>query len=166
MPSDQFIDRRVAGRIRHILDRRAGMEQGLDGIRRPPLPPVRVDARAHRERERRASLPIARVDRRAALDEHAYRLVPGTPGGDMERGAVRRDSEVRVALVQSVDSHSELQEATDASRVGRARELGAQRAALLHQPSATAVLIGRFPGVDGSARSRRGSAARAAVTPR
>ena len=59
----------------------------------------------------------------AALDEQAYRLVPGTPGGDIERGAVRRDSEVRVALVQSVDSHSEFHEATDASRVDRAREL-------------------------------------------
>jgi hypothetical protein len=51
----------------------------------------------------------------------------------MERGAVRRDSEVRVALIQRIDRHSELQEATDASRVGGARELGQQRAALLHQ---------------------------------
>jgi hypothetical protein len=34
------------------------------------------------------------------------------------------------------------------------------------EPSATAVLVGRFPGVDGPASSRRGSAALAAVTPR
>src|SRR5262249_28086488 len=81
---EQLIDFGIARRKWDPAGRRSGIEQGLNSLGRAAIFPVRVDARANRQRQRGAPSPIACVHRRLALDQQSYGLVPGTPGRDVK----------------------------------------------------------------------------------
>ena len=92
--------------------------------------PVQVDAGAHGESQRRPSLSIAHIDRRAAVDEEPHGGVLRAPGRHVQRGAVVRDVPVAVRIPEPRrDVHAEVEEVADTTGVAIAGELGQPRAA-------------------------------------
>jgi hypothetical protein len=94
------------------------------------MSPVRVDACLHHEEKRSSTHAIHCSDRRAPLDEESHRVVPILPRGDLQRRAVRCDTEVTVSPgLQCIDIHSQVKQAPHSFREPIACKLREQRTA-------------------------------------
>ena len=95
--------------------------------------PVRIDAGAHRELQRRPAFAVSRLDRGAALEQELQRRGPGAPGSDVKRRGAAGDVPVPVGLWKGrVHGSAEVEQQADALGVADARELAEQLASVRH----------------------------------
>ena len=101
MRSQDLVGFIIAGWVRHAADRRASGQQGADRFRRTQARPGPVDARADSEHQRRPPMAIRCIERRPARDEQPEDIVPGTPGGDVNRETAGRVCRNRDRLLRT-----------------------------------------------------------------
>ena len=88
--SEQLVNLGVPRRERHTFNGSPGHEQRTNRLQRASGGPVRVHAGTNGKGERGSAISVARVYRRAALDEQLHRFVLGAlskgEGADCRRG--------------------------------------------------------------------------------